>query len=309
MAEFEILVSDVSTENPVYFVLYSGDAKIANTATELFEAPVDASWASYDIVMSELGTNTNTYRGDIPAWITTGGTYIWVAYEQLGVSPTVSDDVLASGTVNWTGSAVSSGSVPASEGDLFTLAEYKTYKNITSTDAARDATLEFLIDVVSNAVKRYLDHSVVAATRDEIYHGNGTYWIGVNNYPIISIESITFNYGSTSAETISGDEFTFVVDGNNGTILFNDNSTEKRRFTGDIKVQYSAGYTDSVRPADLKIAGMIWCSYLFDQKNTDITKNSESLGDYSYSLATQIDSRIPDAVKMLLSTYKASPIL
>lgn len=310
MAEFEILVTDVSTSSPVYFVLYDGDAKIANQSTEAFEAVVDASWDNYDVAMIELGTNTNTYRGDIPSWLTTGGTYFWVAYEQLGVSPAVSDDVLATGVVNWTGSSVSSGTVPAEEGDLFTLAEYKTYKRISSTDASRDASLEFLIDVVSNAIKRYLDRSVVAATRDEIYHSNGAFWIHVNNYPITSIESIAFDYGSTTPETISGGEFTFTADGNNGTIMFNPNSSLTRRFTGLIRVQYSAGYTDLLRPEDLKLAGMLWVSYLFDQSSQDITKVSESLGDYSYTLAGESDGlQIPNAVKMLLNTYKAPPLL
>lgn len=309
MADFEILITDVDTANSVYFVIFDSMAQIANQSSEAFEAVTDASWDNYDITMVELGTNTNTYRGDIPAWLTTGGTYYWTAYEQLGVTPAVSDDVLASGVVTWTGSAIDSGTVPATEGDLFTLAEYKTYKSITSTDATRDASLEFLIDVVSNGIKRYLDRSVVAATRDEQYHGNGAFWIHVNNYPILSISQITFDYGSATPETIDGGEFTFVVDGNNGTIMFNPNSSLTRRFTGEIRVEYSAGWTDVARPEDLKLAGMIWVDYLKSQADNDVTKSSENLGDYSYSIATNISSNIPDAVKMLLTTYKAPPLL
>lgn len=311
MAEFEILVTDIDTANTVYYVLYDSNAQIANHATESFGAVTDASWGDYDVAMSELGTNTQTYRGDIPSWITTGGTYYWVAYEQLGVTPAVSDDVLATGIVNWSGSSISSGTVPASEGDLFTLAEYKVYKGITSTNATRDATLEHMIDVVSHAVKRYTDRSVVAATRDEIYHSNGAYWIHVNNYPITSITSITFDYDSDTPETIAGGEFNFTEDGNNGTIMFSPASTFKRRFTGLIRVQYSAGYTDDVRPEDLKLAGMLWVDYLKGISETGLTKQSENLGDYSYSLATGIvsEAMMPPQVEVLLKTYKAAPLL
>ena len=310
MADFEILVTDVDTANSVYYVLYNGEAEIANQSTELFEAVTDASWGSYDVAMTELGTNTNTYRGDFPSWITTGGQYYWVAYEQLGVSPTVSDDVLATGSVKWSGSAIESGTVPAVEGDLFTLAEYKAWKGITSTDATRDATLEILIDAVSNAVKLYLDRSVVAATRDERYHGNGAYWIHVNNYPITSISQITFDYGSASPEVIDGGEFTFVVDGNNATILFNPNSTLTRRFTGQIRVEYSAGYTDAVRPEDLKLAGMMWLDNLYGKRTSGTYKVSESLGDYSYTLQSGTETLlIPTEVELLLRPYKSPPLL
>jgi hypothetical protein len=309
MANFEILVSDVDTSNDVYYVLYNGSAQVANHTTEAFVAIVDADWANYDVLMTELGVDTNTYRGDIPAWITTGGTYYWVAYEQLGVSPAVDDDFLATGLVNWTGTAVSGWVIPAVEGDLFTLAEYKAYKGITSVDATRDATLEYLIDVVSGGVKSYLDRSVVAATRDEQYHGNGAYWVHVNNYPITSVAQITFDYGSATPETIDGGEFTFTVDGNNGTILFNPNSTLTRRFTGHVRVEYSAGYIDDLRPEDLKMAGMLWCDYLKSKSETGIGKSSENLGDYSYSLADVKDTLIPAEVKMLLQPFKAAPLL
>jgi hypothetical protein len=311
MALFEILVTDVDTSGNVYSVLYNGDADISDQVAESFVSVVDGDWDDYAIAMTELGTNTNTYRGDFPAWITTGGTYFWVCYEQLGVSPNVSDDVLASGMVQWTGTAVTEGSIPVVEGDLFSLAEYKVYKGITSVDATRDATLEHLIDAVSNAVKRYVDHSVVAATRDETYHGNGANWVSVDNYPIAAVSSITFDYGSDDPEVVAGGEFTYTVDGNNGTILFNPNSTLARRFTGNIRVQYSAGYTDELRPEDLKLAGMLWVCSLKGKSETGLNKKSEKLGDYSYTLAGggEDGSGMPNEVKMLLNTYKAAPLL
>lgn len=309
MADFEILVADVDTSNSVYFVLYNSAAEIANQATETFGTPTDASWASYDVAMTQLGTNTNTYRGDIPSWITTGGTYFWVAYEQLGVSPVVTDDILASGLINWTGSAVAGGAIPAEEGNLFTLAEYKTYKGITSTDATRDATLSYLISAVSAGIKGYLDHAVVAATRDELYLSNGAFWINVNNYPIVSITSVVFDYGSDSPETISGGEFVFNVGGNNGTIMFNPNSEYTRRFTGHIRVQYSAGYTYELRPEDLKLAGMLWVDLLKSRSDNGLGLASESLGDYSYSLRDTGDNIMPMEIKTLLTPYKRPGLL
>ena len=310
MSDLEILITDVDTTNFVYFVIYDTQNNIANRVAEAFEVVADANWSEYDIEMTELGTNTNTYRGDFPAWITTGGQYYFVAYEQLDTAPQVSDDVLATGSVNWTGSAIATNVVPAAEGDLFTLAEYKTWKGITSTDATRDATIEYLIDAVSNAIKKYLDRSVVAAVREEIYHANGAFWLHVNNYPITSVSSITFDYGSDNPEAIDGGEFVFIVDGNNGTIMFNPNSNFTRRFTGHVKVQYAAGYTEADRPEDLKLAGMMWLEKLYSKRTTGTGKVSESLGDYSYTLASGSETlMIPAEVEMLLKPYKAPPLL
>ena len=110
------------TGQTVYVLLKKPDGTFADITNETFEVYDTASRGDYDIALTELGTASGIYQGDFPTWITSSGTYEFFAYLQAGGSPAETDTLLATGEVDWTGSA----SVSSTTGAM-TASDWRTY--------------------------------------------------------------------------------------------------------------------------------------------------------------------------------------
>ncbi len=90
----------------LYALAFNPAGQVWQLTTNTFVAYVAANIDNYDIVLSEIATNSGQYRGtfdsDIPA-----GVYSVVLFEQAGGSPVVADDerVGGVGTMHWDSSA------------------------------------------------------------------------------------------------------------------------------------------------------------------------------------------------------------
>ena len=167
---------------------------------------------------------------------------------------------------------------------LFTLAEVKTYLNIS--DTSEDYYLQTLVDMVDAYVKKYTMRNLEETTyTKELYDGPGTNSLVLRNYPIISVTEVLEMTDEVEVATVSerfndADDGYFVLNDREG-ILYRDIPWTRRR--GSIEVTYSAGY--STIPDDLKWACFAIVEYLRNIKDKAGIV-SESLGSYGYSLAT-----------------------
>ena len=93
------LVCVYPTGNTLYAHLFDRTGQVYNGST--FEAPASANWATYDIALAEATTNTQIYRGDMPA--VAAGIYSFIVRLQAGGSPAVADIAVATATIDWDG--------------------------------------------------------------------------------------------------------------------------------------------------------------------------------------------------------------
>lgn len=84
----------------VYCVLLNENGLIWNGAGFVAINAVD--WLSYDILLTEA--TAGIYLANMPA--ATIGNYMYVAYEQIGVNPAITDNVKGTGYLVWDGSSV-----------------------------------------------------------------------------------------------------------------------------------------------------------------------------------------------------------
>lgn len=99
----EIQVLGITADLTVYVTIFNSSAQVWDVTNSQFTTYVDANIGDYDVVMTELGTSSGNYAASFPTTITTAGTYNIVARSQGGGSPSVSDTVVATGSIAWDG--------------------------------------------------------------------------------------------------------------------------------------------------------------------------------------------------------------
>ena len=99
----EIKTTDISGKT-LYAVYLNPSGQVWNGAT--FAAITNVNWSTYGVVITEQGT-TGIFVGNFPTGISTAGRYSTLIYEE-ATSPTeaVGDKLIASGSVDWTGTTV-----------------------------------------------------------------------------------------------------------------------------------------------------------------------------------------------------------
>ena len=115
----------------------------------------------------------------------------------------------------------------------------------------------------------------------EYVDGSGTAFIIVNNYPISSLNSIEYvDTDDDVLDTVDVDDCTYYDD---GMIKYNGGFYEGKR---NIKVVYE---TSSSIDSNLELIAYRYVGYLLNKFDLNEAKQSESLGDYSYSLSASND--------------------
>lgn len=195
---------------------------------------------------------------------------------------------------------------------LLELSDLKDHLEIT--DSSEDSKLQDIVDSIDPYVKGYLQRDIEETTyTSELYDGPGQSELVLKNYPIISVSSViiyTTSYDSVTLEERSdGTDGYFIKDSESG-ILCRINLWPRGR--GIIEVTYTAGY--STIPSDITLACKLIGEYFYTMDGTAGIR-SESLGSYSYSLASGIgdmygDIGIPDVrIKALLSRYRRKVVI
>jgi len=185
---------------------------------------------------------------------------------------------------------------------LITIAEYKTWARIPSSDTSQDTLLTFLADAVSLDMRRWCDRDETngfeSATRTEVYNGTDEEAIQLREIPVASITSVSVLYADGSSQLLDANSYR--VDTRTGILSRIDArrsrypvsyfgnvdaifSAEPRFPTGfdNISVVYVAGY--SPIPADIKVAALRLMDMAYAAGGRNPNLASESIGGYSYS--------------------------
>lgn len=86
----------------LYYVIVDSTGRIWNGS--LFETFISAHWLSYVLPLNE-SSPPGTFEADFPSAIHIADTYSIIAYQQIGVSPSVSDPAVRAGSIGWDGFA------------------------------------------------------------------------------------------------------------------------------------------------------------------------------------------------------------
>lgn len=98
---------DHITGKTLYAQIFNQIGQIWNTSgTPAFETYATANIANYSIAMTEAGTASAIYQGTFPTAISTSGVYLVKVREKAGASNAESDACVASGEIEWSGTAV-----------------------------------------------------------------------------------------------------------------------------------------------------------------------------------------------------------
>ncbi|MGD9617163.1 MAG: hypothetical protein AB7W06_17445 [Alphaproteobacteria bacterium] len=188
--------------------------------------------------------------------------------------------------------------------DLVSAAEVSAAWSGFAAIAAGEQTA--LIAAVSAAAetfcRRVLSGGVLACT--ERLDGGNRPRVWLANRPVVAVTSVTVNGAAISNP--NGDAWTF--DGASGELLLGNGQCEPRfapwfpSGRGNVVVVYTAGY--AAVPDDVKRALIVWIKHIANALAADTSKQSETIGDYSYTNAPGAGIAIPALAEALLTPYR-----
>lgn len=182
--------------------------------------------------------------------------------------------------------------------DLITLADYKIYAKIVSSE--QDDRLNLLIPSVSKLIKNYCGRTFVdyAATATTEYNSEGGFYIYTREQPIITVTSVESRSDPLSAYVTLTANIDYVVDLQLDYIycLF---STEGF-YTGPnaTKITYKGGYTDV--PEDLKLAVLDLVQFYMKGEAAP----RKSLNSNQISIEHVKSQDFPPHIKRVLELYR-----
>lgn len=185
--------------------------------------------------------------------------------------------------------------------NLVTLAEYKAYAGITSTNS--DTQINNIIPKASQLVKTICRRTFVDFVNDnkEEYFSGGWSKLYLKEYPILSISSVeaSTDYGKTYTELV---EYTdYVLDIEDGTIT-SITTEEFPKYVNGYKVSYTGGY--EVLPEDLKIAVLDLVTYYI--KNDASIHSPKAPGTNSVQIEYITTANLPAHIRRVLYLYTGS---
>lgn len=182
--------------------------------------------------------------------------------------------------------------------DLVTIAEYKQYRGINSTQ--QDGQIETIISLVSQLVKNICRNSIVdyvSDSKDQYFNGGETDKFLLDDYPIISINTVEYSddYGQTFTELVEYEDYvwdlsTFSVKSLKGVWPY--------RLNG-YKVCFNAGY--ETLPEDLKGAVMDLITYYL--KNEATVGSATATDSGSVNITYVNSNTLPMHIKRVLDLY------
>lgn len=188
-----------------------------NTSTNAFETWADGNVGVYDIPLTYA--EGGFHKADFPTAIGLGR-YVISTFIQTGASPSVSDSPVGSIELEWSGTSVV---FSATSGALTTVANYKTYAGITSSDD--DDLIQDLIYRATSAIEAFCGRTLTSNTYRERYDGQGDNILWAEQTPITDIqllavgttEAIKLTHSNTDAyngyATVDDTNLTLVVQG------------------------------------------------------------------------------------------------
>jgi hypothetical protein len=222
---------------------------------------------------------------------------------------------------------------------LTDLATVKAFLGIAADVTDHDAQLGQLISGADQAIKRWCRRDLEQATYTEYYSGLGERDLVLRQWPVTSVSDVRLDQaGFFGTRAGSFPESSALTLGTHYVLVFDEGSTSNRGLLrrvggissgfggfwpieyyrgslaarrmpvwpqgdGNIKVTYTAGY--ATVPADLTLAANELVAWLrMTSKRGGMPLQSESLADYSYTLAALQGRPELGSVRQLLAPYR-----
>lgn len=192
---------------------------------------------------------------------------------------------------------------------IVSLEDVKTFLGIAEDDTSQDNRLAPVVDAFCVYIPTYLGRILEETEfEDELYDGTGLPTLVLKNYPITEITSITVNGDDfpevTYEERMSSIIGYYIHNANNGILM---NLSIWPRGRGNILISYKAGYDEI--PADIIYATLKTMEHYWALNKRSAGVLGESLGSYSYSLATGYNAPegqwyIPNEARVIFDTYR-----
>lgn len=181
---------------------------------------------------------------------------------------------------------------------LITLADYKTYKNLSTPN--HDAEINNLIPKVSDLIKNYCKRTFVdyVNTAKVEYYNGGVEAFVLKESPVISVTTVEYSsdYGNTYSNI--PEFYSWVLD--DDCIVSTSNDGFVKRLRG-YKITYKAGYVNI--PEDLKLAALDLISYY--RQNDAAVHSTKAPGTNSVQIEYISTTTLPAHIRRILDLYRA----
>ena len=186
--------------------------------------------------------------------------------------------------------------------DLITPARAQMLPTLAAVPAAY---LAVLITAASTAVHKWCKREFTSTVYvSEIYDGNGSTAMFLDNFPIIALTSIVVLEAGGTTTTLLGAQFD--TDVGTGEIRFIRNCTAGYCYfpSGfqNLQANYTAGF--AAVPEDIQEATAHMCAYIYGMASLVVGVKSEKLGDYAKAFGIVGDEQMPPLIKQMLSQYR-----
>lgn len=162
---------------------------------------------------------------------------------------------------------------------------------------AGHGALALLISAASNAIEKRCRRVFAQATLTETYSGSGHGRVWLNRPPISSITSVSVD--GVALDNTNGDAWSYVSE--TGELRRGTSRYAGGFASDDIDVVYVGGYASI--PPDIKVACITLVKHLADGARQTGLLKSESIGDYSYTMADGMLASMPPQTLALLAPY------
>lgn len=186
--------------------------------------------------------------------------------------------------------------------DLITLAEYKAYVGITSTN--QDTEIKALIPIASQMCKTYCRRTFVDYVNDAKIDvsSSGQDRVYLQEFPVLAVGSVEYSadYGLTYTTLV---EYTdYAVDVEDGAVVPINSTGLFPKLPNAIRITYTGGYEEV--PQDLKVAVMDLLTYYL--KNDMAVKAQRAAGANTVQIEYITKNTLPSHIVRVFDMYLAN---
>ena len=205
---------------------------------------------------------------------------------------------------------------------LTTLSRLKLALGKDVSNANEDDRLLTLLDAAESTVARYLNRNLVQATYTEYFSGTGRPSLVLSHRPVVSVTGVYIDPVGYYGQAANGFAASTMLTQGQDYALVNPNAGERNpgilqmlsalwdgtglsnwpQGQGNVKVVYVAGYTQV--PADVSQAVAMIVGQMLAQAERGLPMQSETLGEYSYTLLTGAPGQLMAGARQLLNNYR-----
>ena len=197
---------------------------------------------------------------------------------------------------------------------LIDLESIKEYLNISDTDTTNDNFLIRKINAMSTLAQQYMNRNLNVESYIENLQGNNRQYLTLRNYPLVSVESVSFFDNILDSSQYDVDDYCM-----ERGMIYKETGWTANDFLigigGDpvpgkkiIQVQYHAGY--ATIPTDIQDAVIDLVALKFKESTYGDNRfgiESESVGAVKYTYSKK-DLAIPASISSVLDRYVAKRV-